>query len=101
MTRTRTPVDASARATTQASPPLLPGPASTSTPASSRRESAARSRAAAAAPARCMSARDGMPAAIADASRAADSELVTTRIEWSARDVVALRYFCDVPTVRP
>ena len=35
-TRTRTPVAASARATTHASPPLLPGPARTSTPRSRR-----------------------------------------------------------------
>ena len=101
MTRRRTPVDASARATTHASPPLLPGPASTRTPASSRSRNRNAISAAAAAPARCMSARDGMPAAIADASRAADSELVTTRIMRRRSICGCAAYFCDVPTVRP
>src|SRR4029078_13250442 len=66
-------------ATTQASPPLLPGPANASTPCMRRSPSLRAISDAAAAPARCIRAREGVPAAMADASRAADSALVTTR----------------------
>ena len=47
-----------------------------------------------------MSARDGMPRAIAAASPAADSALVTTGTSERTGSRCA-RYFCDVPTVRP
>src|SRR4029079_17066619 len=77
-TRTRTPAVISAAATTQASPPLLPAPARTSTPESRRSRNRSAISPAAAAPARCISARDGMPRAMADASPADDSSLVRT-----------------------
>ena len=40
-----------------------------------------------------------MPDEMADASRAADSELVTTRTR--SRTMISMVYFCEVPTVRP
>src|SRR5690242_660848 len=78
-TRTATPELASARATTQPSPPLLPGPVKTTTPEVRRGRKRSAISAATAAPARCIRARDGIPPAIAAASRAADCPLVTTK----------------------
>ena len=78
-TNTRAPRCASARATTHPSPPLFPGPAYTAT-GSSRASGYARTvSVAAASPARCMSVRDGVPAAMAAESLAAASAAVVTR----------------------
>ena len=101
MTRTRAPLAASARATTHASPPLFPGPASTRTP---RVESLAVAQ-------RDLGGRRGA-GALHERSRwhaGGDSRRVARRRLRAGDDAderthglpEAVDYFCDVPTVRP
>src|SRR5688500_9724793 len=82
------PAAESAPATTQPSPPLLPGPAYTATPRRRRRGKRRAISVAAAAPERCITARDGMPASIERRSAAADCAAVTTRALTTAGELL-------------